>query len=154
MFKNLCVMTATGILLSGCAMMTESKNSEANLEKLNPDTTATASTNKHDLDGTRIDWIYNSSGSGMILSFEDGLAQYEWVAGARKGRSAENIPYQSRKIGEDMYLINWVQPEKPDFITLIFDFKNSTAFSSGLIGYGTERQRNLFLDGTINSIDR
>lgn len=109
---------------------------------------------EHLLDGTTIVWTYNSSGSGMRLSFENGVAQYEWITGSRKGRSAKDIPYKSRKIGDEMYLINWVQPEKPDFITLIFDFKNNVAFSSGLIGYGTERQRNLFLDGTVNSVDR
>lgn len=106
------------------------------------------------LDGTRINWTYNSSGASMALSFQNGLAEYIWTAGSRQGRSAKDIPYNSRKIGEDMYLINWVQPEKPDFITLIFDFENDAAYSSGLIGYGTERQRNLFLDGTIDSVKR
>ncbi len=109
--------------------------------------------NPHLLDGTTIDWTY-TSGAGMLLVFEDGLARYEWVSGPRKGRSANDIPYQSREIGEDMVLINWVQPEKPDFITLIFDFGKKTAFSSGLIGYGTDRQRNLFLDGVINKVER
>ena len=53
-----------------------------------------------------------------------------------------------------MILMNWVQPEKPDFITLIFDFNKNLVFSSGLIGYGTERQKNLFMDGAIDSVMR
>lgn len=118
-------------------------------------TTASAQETKDDhlLDGTSIEWAY-TSGAGMILSFDNGLAQYEWITGARKGRSAEDIPYKSREIGDNVYLINWVQPEKPDFITLIFDFNENLVFSSGLIGYGTERQKNLFLDGTVQRLKR
>lgn len=107
----------------------------------------------HFLDGSTIVWNYTKSGSGMNLSFENGLAQYEWITGPRKGRSAKDIPYQSREILKGMYLVNWVQPEKPDFITLIFDFNNNTVFSSGLIGYGLDRQINLFQDGTIQSAE-
>ena len=110
--------------------------------------------NEHVLDGTTINWTYNSSGSGMTLSFDNGMAQYEWITGSRKGRSAKDIPYKSREINDGVYLINWVQPEKPDFITLVFDFNKNAVFSSGLIGYGTERQRNLFLDGTVDSVKR
>ena len=108
--------------------------------------------NIHLLDGTTINWTYRISGSGMTLSFENGLAQYEWIKGSRKGRTAKDIPYQSREISDNVFLLNWVQPEKPDFITLIFDFNKNVAFSSGLIGYGTDRQRNLFLDGTVESV--
>ena len=110
--------------------------------------------NKHLLDGTNIIWTYTSSGSGMTLTFENGLASYEWIKGSRKGRSAKDIPYQAREISDNVFLLNWVQPEKPDFITLIFDFNQNIAFSSGLIGYGTDRQRNLFLDGFIESVNR
>lgn len=110
--------------------------------------------NQHLLDGTTINWTYNKSGSGMVLIFEDGLARYEWVIGARKGRSAKDIPYQAREISDGVFLLNWVQPKKQDFITLIFDFNQNVAFSSGLIGYGTEKQRNLFQDAVINSVER
>lgn len=110
--------------------------------------------NKHLLDGTTINWHYIANGSGMTVSFENGLAQYEWITGARKGRSAKDISYQSREISEGVILMNWVQPEKPDFITLIFDFNKNLVFSSGLIGYGTDRQKNLFMDGAIDSVVR
>lgn len=105
------------------------------------------------LDGTTINWSYVFNGSGMTLSFEDGLAQYKWITGSRKGRSAKDIPYRSREINDGVYFINWVQPEKPDFITLLFNFNENTVYSSGLIGYGTDRQRNLFLEGVIESVE-
>lgn len=115
---------------------------------------AQQSDSEHELDGSRILWSYTASGAGMALSFDDGLARYEWIKGARKGRHASDIPYRSREISNGVYLVNWVQPEKPDFITLIFDFNSNLVFSSGLIGYGTDRQKNLFLDGVIESAVR
>lgn len=157
MIKKFGLITLSAILLTSCGA-NEPSNTQAKpdvkVDASSANTGARGANEKHLLDGISIDWTYTSSGSGMLLSFENGLAEYEWISGSRKGRSAKDIPYQSRKIGDDMYLLNWVQPEKPDFITLIFDFKNNTAYSSGLIGYGTERQRNLFLDGIINSVER
>lgn len=157
LFKNIMTVIPVMVFLAGCGSSVEANSSEK-AQQVVQASTITAddikAENKHILDGTTIDWTYRVSGSGMILSFENGLAEYEWVRGSRKGRRADNIAYQSRKIGDDMYLINWVQPEKPDFITLIFDFKNNVAFSSGLIGYGTERQKNLFMDGFVHSVER
>ena len=106
------------------------------------------------LDGTTIIWSYSSSDATMEVSFENGLARYEWIAGMRKGRGDQDIPYNSRQISEGVYLINWVQADKPDFISMIFDFNNKLMFSSGLIGYGTDRQKNLFLSGTISSVEQ
>lgn len=153
MWSKLSLTGATVILLVGCNAVTSTKSTTPS-EPAVSSAIVNYDNKEHLLDGTTIDWSYTSSGSGMILSFESGLAQYEWVTGARKGRKAQDIPYKSRKIGDDVYLVNWVQPEKPDFITLIFDFKRNVAFSSGLIGYGTDRQKNLFLDGVVNSVKR
>ena len=108
----------------------------------------------HILDGTTIDWTYDNSEARMLVSFENGLAKYEWIAGARKGNSDKEIPYNSRELTEGVFLMNWVQPQKPDFISMIFDFNTNKAYSSGLIGYGTERQKNLFLSGVVNSDER
>ncbi|MEP3889499.1 MAG: hypothetical protein ABJN69_03470 [Hellea sp.] len=161
MFERLCVSVVLGLSLGGCASSVSDKasgNIPTNVEKISTSVADPTNNNvkisDHLLDGMTINWSYNSSSSGMLVSFENGLAQYEWITGPRKGRSDQDIPYKSRKIGADIYLINWVQPEKPDFITLIFDFKNNTVFSSGLIGYGTDRQKNLFLDGTIKIVER
>ena len=44
-----------------------------------------AGTGDHSLDGTSIDWNYNDSEARMVVSFSNGLGEYEWVAGGRKG---------------------------------------------------------------------
>ncbi|WP_026942207.1 hypothetical protein [Hellea balneolensis] len=150
MLRSLFITSAAALILAGC---TETPPITEQGEEMSKANVSVADVGLF-LDGTTIDWMYPSSGARMILSFENGLAQYEWIAGARKGNVVTGIPYQSRQISDNVYLLNWVQPEKPDFITLIFDFNENVAFSSGLLGYGTERQRNLFLNGVIYSVER
>ena len=108
---------------------------------------------EHLLDSTSFNFHYQT-GSGLNVSFEGGLARYEWIAGPRKGNKAQDISYRSRKIGDEMYLVNWDQSDKPDFITMIFDFNKNLMHSSSLIGYGTERQRIVFLAGILEHVKR
>ncbi len=111
-------------------------------------------TGDHSLDGTTIDWTYNNSEARMRVSFADGLGQYEWIAGARTGNSDSEIPYSAREISPDVFLMSWVQADRPDFITMIFDFNAMTVATTGMLGYTRPEPRMLFLDGVINSVDR
>ena len=113
-----------------------------------------AGTGDHSLDGTPIDWTYNNSEARMVVSFDNGLGNYEWIAGGRTGNSDNEIPYSAREISPDIFLMSWIQADRPDFITMIFDFNSMTIATTGLIGYGTDKQRHLFMDGVINGVDR
>lgn len=113
-----------------------------------------AGTGSHILDGTTVDWTYNNSEARMVVSFAEGLGEYEWVAGGRKGNTDTEIPYSSREISPNIFLMSWIQADRPDFITMIFDFNAMTVATTGLIRYGTDDQRMLFMDGVINSVDR
>jgi len=113
-----------------------------------------AGTGDHSLDGTSIDWTYNNSEARMVVSFDDGLGNYEWIAGGRTGNSDSAIPYSAREISPDIFLMSWIQADRPDFITMIFDFNSMTIATTGLIGYGSDKERHLFMDGIINSVDR
>ena len=115
---------------------------------------AQAGTGTHALDGTAVDWTYNNSDARMMVSFADGLGQYEWIAGGRTGNSDSEIPYSSREISPDIFLMSWIQADRPDFITMIFDFNAMTVATTGLIGYGSDDERMLFLDGVINGVER
>ncbi len=132
------------------------KTSAAALLLLSSISTAQAqdSVNEHILDGTTINWSYTANGAAMILTFEDGLASYEWVRGRRAGNSASDIPYRSREMADGVFLVSWDQADRPDFITLVFDFDENIMASTGLIGYGTDDQRNLFQDGIVESVER
>lgn len=108
----------------------------------------------HVLDGTSVDWTYNNSDARMVVSFAGGLGQYEWIAGGRKGNSDSEIPYKSREISPNVFLMSWIQADRPDFITMIFDFNANTIATTGLIGYKSDKERFLFLDGVINEVVR
>ncbi len=117
-------------------------------------TSAQEGTGSHILNGTTVDWTYNKSDARMVVSFVDGLGQYEWVAGRRKGNSDSEIPYSSREISPNIFLMSWIQADRPDFITMIFDFNSMTVSTTGLIGYKSENERFLFMDGVINNVER
>jgi hypothetical protein len=115
---------------------------------------AQVGTGTHNLDGTEVNWTYNNNDAQMIVSFADGLAQYEWIAGGPKGNSDSEIPYSSRQIAPNVYLMSWVQDDRPDYITMIFNFNDMTIATTGVLKPGTDEERRLFLDGVINSVDR
>lgn len=115
---------------------------------------AQVGTGTHNLDGTEVNWTYNNNDAQMIVSFAGGLAQYEWIAGGPKGNSDSEIPYSSREIAPNVFLMSWVQADRPDYITMIFNFNDMTIATTGVLRSGTDEERVLFLDGTINSVDR
>jgi hypothetical protein len=115
---------------------------------------AQVGTGTHNLDGTEVNWTYNNNDAQMIVAFADGLAQYEWIAGGPKGNSDSEIPYSSRQIAPNVYLMSWVQDDRPDYITMIFNFNDMTIATTGVLKPGTDEERRLFLDGVINSVDR
>ncbi|WP_068547175.1 MoaF-related domain-containing protein [Thalassotalea crassostreae] len=94
---------------------------------------------EHLLDGVSFEYFYQTGG-GLKISFDDGLLGYEWISGQRKGNKASNIPYQSRKIGERLFIVNWQEKDKPDFVTLVIDLKHNTMYSSAILRYGTEQE--------------
>lgn len=124
------------------------------LQSLTMAALAQEGTGTHILDGTTVDWTYNNSDARMVVTFTDGLGEYEWVEGGRKGNSDSEIPYSSREISENIFLMSWIQADRPDFITMIFDFNSMTIATTGLIGYKSEKERVLFLDGVINDVRR
>ncbi len=115
---------------------------------------AQADTGGHVLDGTSVEWGYSNSDARMVVSFADGLGRYEWVAGARAGNRDEEIPYSAREISPNIFLMSWIQTDRPDFISMIFDFNAMTIATTGLIGFNQNDYRFLFMDGVINSVER
>lgn len=103
---------------------------------------------EHLLDGRSIQYSYQN-GWGIKFNFYNGHLKYEWTAGPRKGHTEVDIPYQSRKIYEQTYLVNWHEPTKPDFVTLVLNFKDNSVYSSVITAYGTKREAIHFDSGKI-----
>ena len=106
---------------------------------------------QHVLDGTIIEYQYQN-GWAIHMELYNGMLKYEWIAGPPKGKSNQDLQYRSRKIGPNMYLINWYEESKPDFITLVFNFDNNVMYSSGLLMIGTKEQFSLFHGGIIDEV--
>lgn len=108
---------------------------------------------EHLLDGVSMNYYYQT-GWGIHINFYQGVAAYEWIAGPRKGAGAKDIPYKSRKIGPEMYLVNWHEKDKHDFVTLIFNFEQNVMYGSAIVKYGSGKEIIVFSGGIIEHLKR
>ena len=108
---------------------------------------------EHLLDGTSLEYLYQN-GSGLSINFYDGKLQYEWIVGPPKGNMGKDIPYTSRKIGDEMYLVNFHEKHKPDFVTLVFNLKQNVMYSSAILRYCTDKEMVSFSGGIVEHVKR
>ncbi|WP_139955990.1 MoaF-related domain-containing protein [Flavicella sediminum] len=111
---------------------------------------------EHFLDGYSFNFQYQN-GTAIHMEFYKGKAKYEWLLGPGKGNGNSDIPYRSRKIGNDLYLVNWHEVGLKDYLTIVFDFNNMTVHSSIIIGYENKPERTLktvFRSGVIDHLKR
>lgn len=111
---------------------------------------------EHYLDGYSLNFQYQG-GKAIHMEFYNGKAKYEWVDGPGKGRGNTDIPYRSRKIGENLYLVNWHETGIKDYLTIVFDFEKMIVHSSIIIGYENKPERKLktvFLTGVIDHLKK
>ena len=106
---------------------------------------------EHLLDGTSLEYYYQN-GTGLSLEFYDGKLQYEWIVGPAKGNKGKDIPYRSRKIGDEMYIVNFLQKEKTNFITIVLNFKQNVMCASILLRYGTAQEKIDLQGGIIEHV--
>ena len=108
---------------------------------------------EHLLDGIGFNYFYQN-GSGIQIAFYNGMVQYEWIAGPRTGNRGEDIPYDSRQLGDDLFLVSWHEPEKPDYLSLVINLENNVIYSSAILRYGTENELVVFQGGIIEHVTR
>lgn len=108
---------------------------------------------EHLLDGTGFNYFYQN-GSGLQIAFYEGMVQYEWIAGPRKGNRAADIPYDSRRLAGDLYLVSWHEANKPDYITLVINLENNVIYSSSILRYGSENELVVFQGGIIEHVQQ
>lgn len=104
------------------------------------------------LDGTKVTYYYQN-GWGAHVEFKDGKLKYQWISGPRKGHGNKDLEYRSRKIGDKVYVINWLEKSHPDFMTLIFNFDNNVMYSSGILRFATKDQSIVFDGGIIQKLE-
>ena len=107
----------------------------------------------HLLDGITFEYFYKEGG-GLEIAFYGGKLKFEWISGPRKGNSGKDKPYQSRMIGDDVFIVNWHETDKPDFVTLIIDLKQNALYSSAILRYGKNEEMIHFKEASIRSVNR
>ncbi len=106
---------------------------------------------EHLLDGTSMNYYYQNGG-GIHLELYDGMLKYEWIVGPRTGHKNRDLPYKSRKIGERLYMVSWLEESHPDYTTLVFNFTNNVMYSSGIFRFGSKDQFIRFDGGIIENL--
>lgn len=95
-----------------------------------------------------LEYTYLDGGT-VVLTIKEKLS-YRWTAGSFKGVAVSDRIYKSRRIGDEMYLVNWHDTENKNFVNVIIDLKNQKVYGSGLIAYETENETSGFDEATIN----
>ncbi len=106
---------------------------------------------EHLLDGYEFNYQYQS-GHAIHIEFESGKLTYQWIAGTNEGNPAKTLPYLSRKIDDQIYLINWHEKEHNNFITLVLNLRNQMVASSVIVDYDQEEPVIAFQGGVIEQL--
>ncbi|WP_019615395.1 MoaF-related domain-containing protein [Psychromonas ossibalaenae] len=106
---------------------------------------------QHLLDGSIVEYQFQHGGA-VRLELYDGLLKYEWTAGPMKGNNNKDLPYRSRKIADKMYMVNWYEQSKLDYITLVLNFNNNVMHASGILNIGSEKQFSTFAGGILDEV--
>ncbi|WP_299157794.1 hypothetical protein [uncultured Tenacibaculum sp.] len=129
--------------------MAQEKPTSASLEQVKKE--AEAKRPEQLLNGTSMKYYYQNGG-GIHIEFYNGMLKYKWIVGPRKGNGNKELPYSSRKIGEKLYIVSWLEASHPDYTTLIFNFNNNVMYSSGIFRFGTKDQFTRFDGGIIEDL--
>ncbi len=105
------------------------------------------------LDGTELEYTYTVRGT-VVIAFYDGKLRYRWTAGPLAGTEEKDRVYRSRRIGDELYLVNWHDTENRNVVTLVINLRENVVHSSGLAGYGTVREAVLFDQAVIQRVSR
>lgn len=98
------------------------------------------------LDGTSLNYQYQN-GSAVQAEFVEGQYKYLWTAGPFKDLEGKE-KYQSKKIGDKLYMINFKVESTSTFATIIFNFDQSVMYSSVIFNPKTEQEQ-IFMEGGI-----
>ena len=120
-----------------------------------PETIPATSLDKeeHLLDGTSFTFQYQNAGA-MDIAFADGFLTYTWIAGRNAGEPERSFPYKSRKVSDDVYLVNWHEPDAKNFVTMVYNFKSNSCAVSVISRYGSEKPFRGFQGGVIENVKK
>jgi hypothetical protein len=96
------------------------------------------------LDGTSIDYVYETVGA-VHVELSDGQFHWHWATDGNTG----SAPYQARKMGDKIYMVNFKVAGSSNFVTIVFNFAQKVFYTSGLLDPKTDKEQVLFESGII-----
>jgi hypothetical protein len=103
----------------------------------------------HLLDGTTIDYVYETAG-GVHVELSNGQFHWHWTSGPDKGNTG-TAPYQARKISYKTYMV-YFKASNSTFVTIVFNFEKKLFYTSGLLDPKTKTEQVLFETGVIKAL--
>ena len=113
--------------------------------------TAQTKQDEHLLDGTSLDTYYET-GSHEHVEFIDGQIISKWIAGPGQNNATGQESYKSKKIGDKMYVVNWLKTPSHSFCTLILNFNQNVLYASAIRGVGTNDEAIFLEKATIEHL--
>lgn len=108
---------------------------------------------EHLLDGTSFTFQYQNAGA-MDVSFSNGQLTYKWIAGRNADEPEQSYSYKSRKLDSDLYLVNWHEHDKQNYVTMVYNFKSNTCAVSVISKYASEKPFMGFQAGVIEHVTK
>ena len=105
---------------------------------------------EHLLDGTSMDYYYQN-GSAVHAEFINGQFHYKWIAGPNKDAEGSES-YRSRKIGDRLYLVNFMVQSNSSFVTIVFNFNQNILHTSALLAPKSDQEMIMFHGGIIEHL--
>ncbi len=113
--------------------------------------TAQSKQNEHLLDGTSFDNTYES-GSREHIEFIAGQIISTWIAGPGQDNASGQESYKSKKIGDKIYIVNWLKTPSHSFCTAILFFNQNALYASAIRGVGTNNEAIFLEKATIEHL--
>ncbi len=105
---------------------------------------------EHLLDGTAMDYYYQN-GTAVHVELTNGMFSFKWIAGPNEGAEG-SAPYRSRKIGDKMYLVNFLESQSSTFVTIVFNFNQNVISTSAIINPKSDSETLIFEGGIIQNL--
>jgi len=99
------------------------------------------------LDGTSIDYVYETVGA-VHVELSNGQFHWHWAADGNTGTA----PYQARKMGDKIYMVNFKVAGSSNFVTIVFNFDKMIFYTSALLDPKTDKEQVLFESGEIKKL--
>ena len=90
------------------------------------------------------------NGPAIAYTFADGVLEYRLLG---PGIMNTGLQYQSRTLGDQLYLVNWNDKTNKFFMTLVIDFASRKEYFSSILSYESDEPETNFLEADISAVE-